>query len=163
VTCAYGRNLYLSWFQDLPYTLSDNTYYKISQSDLTSEPGNAATITIAVFPGMLSLWDTCAVFGPETFSDDPNQSSTANSANPLGVVGEGSSMIQCQLFNSTYKADFMYTDGGQSTIVSAPVKSSDKTLTTFDYVGQRLSKTLTECFGLHNTSGDGLELDLLEP
>jgi hypothetical protein len=55
----------------------------------------------------------------------------------------------------------VYLDGGQSIAVNAPVKSSDKPLTTFDYVGQRASNpdvTLTKCFGLHNTSDEHLEL-----
>jgi hypothetical protein len=65
ITCVNGRNLYISWFQDLPYTSSDDKYYNISQSDLTSKPGSNATITIAVFPGMLSIDNTCGSSVPK--------------------------------------------------------------------------------------------------
>ena len=162
VNCVNRRNLYLSWFQDLPYPLTDDSYYDVSHRDLTSEPGSNAIITIAVLPGLLSIEDTCGVFSPEVFPDEMNRSSTANLTNPLGIVGQGSTMIQCQLFNSTYEADFVYVDGGQSITVNAPVKSSDEPVITFDYVGQRTADSVnglwTSCFGLHSTSDGTLEI-----
>ena len=158
-TCNTGRDIYLSWFQDPPYTLRNGTDYGISQSDLSSEAGSNATITIAVFPGMLSRNATCDIFSPETSSMGTNQSST-NSTDPLGNVGEGSSMIQCKLFNSTYEADFVYLDGEQSIAVNAPVKSSDEPLTAFDWVGQLYSSdnTLSECFGFNMYNATYLSL-----
>ena len=131
MTCLNNRPLYLAWFQDLPYILINGTYYWI---ELATDPGSNATITIAVFPRTLSGSDTCE-------SDQYNN-----------TLLNASTMIQCQLFNSTYKADFVYLDSSQSIAVNAPVKSSDKPLTTFHYVSQRVSSdnTLSECIRLDN-------------
>jgi hypothetical protein len=134
--CFNDRPLYLSWFQDLPYD-------KWGWSGLDIETGSNATITIAAFPGMhYVLCDSMF----SNLSTSTNQSS-ANSINPLGNGGEGSTMIQCQLFNSTYKADFVYLESSQSIAVNAPVKSSDKPFTTFQSVSQKISSdnTLSGC------------------
>ena len=151
--CLDTRPLYLSWFQDLPYILTHGW------NDADIESGSNATITIAAFPGMLS-YDPCdrTVSNLTTIR---NQIS-AYSTNPLGNASEGSTMIQCQLFNSTYKADFVYLESSQSIAVNAPVKSSDKPFTTFQYVLQWFSSdhTLSECINLDtDTLPESCDLD----
>ena len=142
--CTDDRALYLSWYQDLPFS-NQSTDYNFSTASLHSDSGGNATISFATMPGMNDVNNPCADFPS---SQSPNGTNNQNGSfvdpnlpiadqNPLGTVGEGADMLQCQFRNSTYNVNFEYVNGGQTIAIDAPVKSSDASFKTFNFVAQQ--------------------------
>ena len=143
--CTEGRYIYLSWFQGLPFA-NRTSNFSISTGSLASDFQANATINIAALPGMLTVDNPCADFpSSQTPWEGTNQNASfvdhnisIAHQNPLGTVGEGAAMVECQFFNSTYNVHFEYVNGEQTVTIDAPVKSADPALTTFNVVGQEM-------------------------
>ncbi|KAK5121202.1 hypothetical protein LTR85_005686 [Meristemomyces frigidus] len=163
--CWNRQSLYLSWYGDLPYVPSSagGDYLDINGSPLVSHSVANATISIAIFPEM---------FDPVTddWCDGVNLTAKANSTsgnatNPLGAIGKGAFMLQCQLFNTTYGTDFKYVNGEQSIEINPAGKDFDESSLTFSIGGQKLhldsvnpDENLTDCFALDNDLSFGENL-----
>jgi hypothetical protein len=94
---------------------------------------------IAAYPGMLALdaitdeVDTMETRCSE-FPSSPGQRNSSKYSNhalsfadqhSLGTISERATLIQCQLYNSTYKVGFDYNNGAQNVEVEAPVHDTD--------------------------------------
>lgn len=118
-----------------------NTNYSLNNGTFTTSLN--ATISTATFPDMVHAENPCKDF--PTSQSTPgegqnisfvNPNDTTAQQNPLGTIGERAAMIQCQLFNFTYDADFKYSNGEQNIIFDGSVKGSDTSFTTFVAVNQ---------------------------
>jgi hypothetical protein len=91
-----------------------------------------AIFYIAVLPQMLDLYqyitttqtDTCLFGGYLQGLEEGNFDVTTTE--PLGVLGGSTTIVKCQLYNSTYQLRFNFTNGGQSVDVRMPAMETDR-------------------------------------
>ncbi|KAF2658592.1 hypothetical protein K491DRAFT_755910 [Lophiostoma macrostomum CBS 122681] len=112
------------WLSDNQTTMSwldPETIYKtgIGNFKLVKQD---AILYIAVMPAMTNKRQFTLTADPVACDLSGNQSTEdpPTPENPLGIVGGNVTMIQCELHNSTYKAQFEYKNGAQNVSVDLP-------------------------------------------
>lgn len=107
---------YYTWYANLPYDRAGGLSSPMGETDRSIALENA-TFHVAVLPALVSYLETA----PVQPCGRPNISLASLPANLL----DNSTLLQCQLVNTTYQADFKYTDGNQTVVVNAPPTSVD--------------------------------------
>ena len=79
-----------------------------------------------------SAWSkACAALEEDVMSQEANSShNNVTSNGPLGVWAYDCTMLNCQLFNTSYGVTFNYTNGEQDITVGAPHRQSDEPVKT---------------------------------
>lgn len=132
-----SADAFSTWFHDLPFvSTGGSSSLSPNSAQLASTSDDNATVYVAVMPQMLNdslaggIPLACLAFetGPVRRSVTPTEPYTGTEE-PVSDLFEGSTMLQCQLFNSTYRVTFDYVNGEQSVSIDAPYSSSDKPVT----------------------------------
>lgn len=84
-----------------------------------------AILYIAIMPSMIGVKHD--QYGAEMAACNANQLSVT-SASPLGTLGHDMTMLQCQVYNSTYHTTFDYRNGKQTISTSLLNQEDDSTL-----------------------------------
>jgi hypothetical protein len=171
---CYTLATYLAWFPRLdpaqnktfsePYPQmvhgnASNLTFPDPESIFNTGIGNFSEITqdaimyLAIMPNMLSMtsWDlgtapsACNLDEPDLTSD-----------NPLGVVGGNVTMLQCQLYNSTYRTKFDYVNGAQTVSIGPIRQGTDTAVPVINFVRGAGSGDLGsgKCSTLNEVDGD---------
>ncbi|KAK5125237.1 hypothetical protein LTR85_000913 [Meristemomyces frigidus] len=141
--CYFG-SANLAWYRDLPFSTTDNGSVSLSSTTLTSGSGdnsstNNATMSLAVLPMMLHGNGMGTHIDPLAcdilaYTDLTVEQGAPSATNPLGGLADNSTMIDCQLFNTTYTVAFEYTNGDQKVSISASDQSMDRPVATLEWV-----------------------------
>ncbi|KAM0721362.1 hypothetical protein Q7P37_002286 [Cladosporium fusiforme] len=127
---CYGATAYRVWFGRLPYvtpqpgnlnasTASDPSDLAPTKQSLGLMAPAAAGFRVAVLPRMLAMSKGVSGTLIEPLACTRKRRgdlrrSTRKQSNPLGDLAVNSTMLQCQLYNSTYDVDFDFTNGTQA-------------------------------------------------
>lgn len=134
-----GATAYRVWFGRLPYVTPEfgdlNASTASDPSDLVSTkqtlgvmaPATAA-FRVAVLPRMLSMstGSSGTLIDPLVCDHKRNKLLKKDKEKPLWDLAINSTMLQCQLYNSTYLVDFDYTNGTQSVIAKVSPKAASE-------------------------------------
>ena len=124
---------YMAWFQWHSNTTSIAPYLQKQQDrssnwdintgthtfgaglSLNSTRGKDAAMYLAVFPNMLKMKDVFSLLGKPMWEEPAAcDLKGATTESPLGVFGQDSTILACQLYHSTYRTKFEYVNGLQS-------------------------------------------------
>lgn len=105
------------WFYKNKTAQDSTMYIAIMPKVLNVNPDN---------PREISPSNTCGLDDPDTMR--------VTTDNPLGRGREDISMLQCQLYNSTYQTKFNYTNGAQVVSITLARQDEDNPISVMDYV-----------------------------
>jgi hypothetical protein len=126
-----------------------------------SETTQDAIMYLAIMPNMLSVRQFTLSSTPfACYLDDPDLSQIT-SDNPLGVVGGNITMLQCQLYNSTYRTKFDYVNGAQIVNIDLVQQGTDTAVPVINLVRGAGSGGLGsgECATLNEVDEYGKDCD----
>jgi hypothetical protein len=115
-------------------TFSDpESIFNIGPGDFT-ETIQSSIMYITIMPNMLKVTQYDLSSSPYACDLQHPQMSNVTSDNPLGVVGGNVTILQCQLYNSTYHTEFNYNNGAQTVNIDLVNQETDTTVPVINLV-----------------------------